>query len=99
MWLEPVLVIAFIGDRSGRASPTISIPDESNTLVEHSIGLILCLERQSFLVEVGVSGTDSNGFIGDMFGLDMVLAVECLFFIACFGVDWSDTGLDVIFKL
>ena len=99
MWLQLVLEFAFIGDRSGRASPMISIPDELSTLVEHSIGLILCLERQDFLTEVGVSGTDSNGFIGDMFGLDMVLAVECLFFTACFGVDWSDTGLDVTFKL
>lgn len=47
------------------------------------------------MVEVGVSGTDSSGFIGEMFGLDMVLAVECRCFIACLGVDWSDTGLDV----
>jgi len=88
-----------IGDRSGKASPMISIPDDSNTFVEHSIGLKLCLERYGLLVEVGVSGTDSSGFIGEMFGLDMVLAVECLFFSACLGVDWSDTGLDVILKL
>lgn len=90
-----VLEFALIGDRSGRASPMISIPDDSKTFVEHSIGLKLCLERYGLLVEVGVSGTDSSGFIGEMFGLDIVLAVECLFFIACLGVDWSDTGLDV----
>lgn len=77
----------------------ISIPDDSNTFVEHSIGLRLCLERYGLLVDVGVSGTDSSGFIGEMFGLDMVVAVECLFLIACFGVDWSDTGLDVTLKL
>ena len=65
----------------------ISIPDDSNTLVEHSIGLKLCLERYGLLVEVGVSGTDSRGFIGEIFGLDMVLAVECLFFMARLGVD------------
>ena len=91
-------VLALIGERSGRASPMISIPDDSNTSVEHSIGLKLCLKRYGLLVEVGVSGTDSNGFIGEMFGLDMVLTVECLFFIACLGVDWSDTGLDVTLK-
>ena len=73
----------------------ISIPDDSKTFVEHSIGLKLRLERYGLLVEVGVSGTDSSGFIGEMFGLDMVLVAECLFFIACLGVDWSDTGLDV----
>lgn len=98
-WLLSVLEFALIGDRSGKASPMISIPDDSNTFVEHSIGLKLCLERYGLLVEVGVSGTDSSGFIGEMFGLDMVLAVECLFFSACLGVDWSDTGLDVILKL
>ena len=93
--LSVVLEFALIGDRSGRASPIISIPDDSKTFVEHSIGLKLCLERCGLLVEVGVSGTDSRGFIGEMFGLDMVLVAEYLFFIACLGVDWSDTGLDV----
>lgn len=71
-------LLAFIGDRSGRTSPIISIPEDSNTSGEQSIGLKLCLERHPLLADMGVSWTVGKGFIGDMFGLDMVLAVECL---------------------
>ena len=85
----------FIGDRSGRGSPITSIPDDSSTFVEYSMGLKLCLDTPGRLTEMGVSGKDSNGLIGDIFGLDMVLAVACRCLI-CFGVDCSDTGLDVI---
>ena len=71
------------------------MPDVFSAFVENSMGLKLCLDTQDLLAEVGVSGTDSIGLIGDIFGLDMVLAVECLCLV-CFGVDCSDTGLDVI---
>lgn len=88
---------AFIGERPGKASPITWIPDVSNTFVEHSMGLKLCLDIWGIVAEVGVSGTVSIGLIGDILGLDMVLAVEyrCL---VCFGVDWSETGLDVIWS-
>ena len=59
------------------------------------MGLKLCLCIQGLLAEVGVSWTESIGLIGDIFGLDMVLAVEFLCLVY-FGVDGSDTGLDVI---
>lgn len=69
---------AFIGDISGRSSPIILIPDVLRPLFEHSIGLNVCLDTDSPFCDDGVSGTDSIGFIGDIFGLDMVLAVELL---------------------
>ena len=59
------------------------------------MGLKLCLDAEGRLVEVGVSATDTIGLIGDIFGLDIVLAVECLCLVY-FGVDGFDTGLDVI---
>ena len=85
----------FIGDRSGSAFPITSIPDDSSTFTEHSMGLKLCVDKRGRLTEVGVSGTDITGLIGEIFGLDIVLVVECLCLV-CFGVDCSDTGLDVI---
>lgn len=91
----PACPIALIGDRSGRISPLISIPEDSSTPDEQSMGLRLCLDKYLLLADVGVSCTVGKGFIGDMFGLDMVLAVECLCLTACLGVDWSDTGLEV----
>ena len=96
-WTRPMLVSSgpFIGDRSGSASPITSIPDDSSTFTEHSMGLKLCLNKRGRLTEVGVSGTDITGLIGEIFGLDIVLVVECLCLV-CFGVDCSDTGLDVI---
>ena len=59
------------------------------------MGLKLCLDKRGRLTDVGVSGTDITGLIGEIFGLDKVLVVECLCLV-CFGVDCSDTGLDVI---
>lgn len=59
------------------------------------MGLTLCLDKRGRLTEVGVSGTEITGLIGEIFGLDIVLVVECLCLV-CFGVDCSDTGLDVI---
>lgn len=74
----------------------IFIFDDLKMFVEYFIGFKFCFERYGFLVEVGVLGIDSSGFIGEMFGFDIVFVVECLFFIVCFGVDWLDIGLDVI---